>query len=127
MKKSFALWGTALALLLVLASCTTVSFEGLQMQTDLEGYSVVREFEIELKDTKLLGAGTGYGLMSLNQPDERIFEEIRREIDKASGDAAVDVTIQYKTTLGDMIWNSLTGTLYSPRTIVVTGSIVKYN
>jgi hypothetical protein len=127
MKKSFALWGIALALLLVLASCTTVSFEGLQMQTDLEGYSVVREFEIELKDTKLLGAGTGYGLMSLNQPDERIFEEIRREIDKASGDAAVDVTIQYKTSLGDMIWNSLTGTLYSPRTIVVTGSIVKYN
>jgi len=114
-------------ILLVFASCTTVSFEGLQMQNDMDGYSVVTDFEIELKDRQLLGAGTGYGLLSLNQPDERIFEEIRREIDKVSGDAAVNVTIQYKNTFGDFFWNGDTVGIYSPRTIVVTGQIVSFN
>jgi hypothetical protein len=127
MNKSIALVAISALVLLILASCTTVSFQGLQMQKDLESYSVVKDFEITMKDTKALGAGTGYALISLNQPDERIFEEIRREIDKVSGDAAIDVTIEYKTTFTDMLLNSVTGTLYSPRTIKVTGTIVSYN
>jgi hypothetical protein len=127
MKKPIRLAALTGLVLFVLASCTTVSFQGLQMQKDLESYSVVKEFEITMKDTQLLGSGTGYGLISLNQPDERIFQEIRREIDKVSGDAAIDVTIEYKTTFTDMLLNGATAALYSPRTIKVTGTIVSYN
>ena len=33
------------------------------------------------------------------------FRELRREIDKVSGDAAIDVTIEYKTTFTAMLLN----------------------
>lgn len=127
MKKAISIAMLSGVVLFVLASCTTVSFEGLQMQKDLQSYSVVKDFRMELSDTKLVGLQTTVGLISLNEPDERIFQRIREEIDKVSGDAAIDVSIQYGTSFTDLLLNTVTVGLFSPRTIVVTGTIVSYD
>ena len=127
MKKVVSIAMLSGVVLFILASCTTVSFEGLQMQKDLQSYSVVKDFRLELSDTKLVGVQTTVGLISLNEPDERIFQRIREEIDKVSGDAAIDVSIQYGTSFTDLLLNTVTVGLFSPRTIVVTGTIVSYD
>ena len=117
----------AVALVVLLASCTSVSFEGLQMQKDIPSYTTIKEFEKVIPDGHLLGWGTGYGLIPLGRPDMEIFDTIRMEIDKVSGDAAIDVTISYGMTAIDMLLNSFTGGVYSPRRITISGTIVKFN
>ena len=111
----------------LLASCTSVSFEGLQMQKDIPSYTVIKEFEKAIADPHILGMGTSFGLIPLGQPDKEIFDTIRGEIDKVSGDAAIDVTISYGMSAVDMVLNSFTGGIYSPRRITIKGTIVKFN
>ncbi len=109
------------------AACTTVSFEGLQMQKDLQNYTVIKDFKRTITDPRLIGYGTSWALIPLARPDKAIFDTIRSEINKVSGDAAIDVTISYGITLIDWLLNGFTGGLYSPRTITISGTIVKMN
>ncbi len=116
-----------IGILVLLASCVSVSFEGLQMQKDMADYHVIKDFRKVISDTHLLGWGTNFGLVPLGQPDKDIFDAIRSEINKVSGDAAIDVTIQYRTTLVGTALNAFTAGLISPRSIIITGTIVKFD
>ena len=119
-------FGILLGILVLLASCVSVTFEGLQMQKDMPNFQVIKEFKKVINDPHLLGAGSGFGLIPLGQPDKEIFEAIRSEINKVSGDGAIDVTIKYGQSFGNMIINTMTVYLYSPRKITITGTIVKF-
>jgi hypothetical protein len=127
MKNKLMLVALAALVLGVFASCTTVSFEGLQMQKDLQNYTVVKNFKKTITDPRVIGYGTSWALIGLTRPDKVIFDTIRSEINKVSGDAAIDVTISYGSSLVDMLLNSFTAGLYSPRTITISGTIVKIN
>ena len=114
----------ALVLLVALfaVSCTTVSFQGIQAVRDMPDFTVVGEFERVISDPHLIA-----GPLPMGQPDHRIFTEIQDEIAKLSGDAAINVTIEYGQTFFDLILGSLTGQLYSPRTITLSGTVVKFD
>ena len=116
----------AVALLLLIASCTTVSFQGMQMTKDVPSFNVVGEFEKKVAHNGVIGAPAGYKLIQLNDNDERIFSIITDEIQKKGGDAAIDVTIEYKADFLDIILNAVTFSIYSPSDIIIKGTIIKY-
>ena len=111
----------ALALVLLLAGCQTVTFQGLPVVVKVPSYTVVKDFSITIADPHLIG-----GLVPMGQPDQKIFTYIQEQIEKLGGNAAVDVEIDYGYTAIDFLLNALTMNIYSPRTITITGTVVKY-
>ena len=111
-----------LACLLVLASCQTVTFQGLPVVKEVPPYTVVKDFSTTIGDPTLIA-----GLLPLSQPDQRIYSYIKEEIDRYSGDAAINVELDYGVSFFDLILTSLTGSIYSPRTITISGTIIKYS
>jgi hypothetical protein len=77
---------------LLLAGCQTVTFQGIQVVSKVPTYKVVKEFTITIADPHLIG-----GLVPMGQPDQRIFEYLPEEISKASGDAAINVELDWGT------------------------------
>lgn len=101
--------------------CTTVDFQGIQAVKDMPSFTVVGEFKKDISDPHLIS-----GLLPLGQPDHDAFRYIQDEISKLSGDAAINVNLKYHVTFMDMVIGSLTGQLYSPRTITISGTVVKF-
>lgn len=113
---------------LAMASCTTFKFEGAQITKELPSYTNVGTFEITVKVSEFLGSSGGANLLNVTSDamNTKIFDAIQREIQKASADAAINVSIEYKASFIDMILNSMTFSLYAPATAVVKGTLVKY-
>ena len=79
--------------------------------------------------SRLLGASGGANIanFSATAMDDKIYDAIQREINKYTGDAAVNVTVEYKITLVHAVINSVTGSILAPAVAEVSGVIVKYN
>lgn len=119
MKRAMVLGALSLALLLM--GCQTVTFQGIQAVKEVPSYTVVKDFKVTVPDPHLLG-----GLIPLGQPDQRIFTYIQEQITKFSGDAAINVELDYGVTFFDVILSSVTASIFSPRTITIKGTVVKY-
>lgn len=119
MRKALLLGGAVLMLLL--AGCQTVTFQGIQAVKQVPAYTVVKDFSITIADPHLIA-----GLVPMGQPDQRIFTYIQDEINKLSGDAAINVELDYGFTVIDYVLTVLTANIYSPRTITIKGTVVKY-
>lgn len=124
MKKALPI--VIVALLVVLVSCQTVTFQGIQAVKDMDSFTVVGDFERRIKDHRVIGGAGGFALLPLGQPDKDIFDVIQKEITKYSGDAAINVEIDYGFTLIDLLLNGFTAGVYAPSTITVKGTVVKY-
>lgn len=118
-----------LLVVLVLASCTTFKVSGVQVTREIPSYQVVGEFEITVKVFELLGLSGGANLFNAtaDKMDTAIYDAIQREIQKYTGDAAVNITIEYRASAGNIIVNGLTGTIAAPAQAIVTGTVVKYS
>lgn len=123
--KQFKLGVLALALLFI-ASCTTVSFQGMQMTTDVPSFNVVGEFERTISQHAIIGGWSGGSLVKMSDNDERIFSIITDEVQKKGGDAAIDVTIEYGAGFVDLLLNAVTLSIYNPGKIKISGTIIKY-
>ncbi len=118
--------GLLAIVVLFMASCTTVSFQGMQMTKDVPSFNVVGEFEKVVAHNGIIGNAAGYKLIQMNDNDERIFSIITDEIQKKGGDAAIDVTIEYRADILDILITGVTFSLFSPSDIVIKGTIIKY-
>lgn len=118
-----------LLVVLVFASCTTFKVSGVQVTREIPSYQVVGEFEITVKVFELLGLSGGANLFNVtaDKMDTAIYDAIQREIQKYTGDAAVNITIEYRASAGNIIVNGLTGTIAAPAQAIVTGTVVKYS
>ncbi len=116
-------------LAVVLSSCTTFKLSGVQVTREIPSYESVGTFEIAVKVNEFLGSpgGANLGNYSADAMDTKIYDAIQREIQKYTGDAAVNVVVEYKAELMDMIFAGVTGSLWSPATAHISGVIVKYN
>ena len=123
--KQFKLGVLALALLFI-ASCTTVSFQGMQMTTDVPSFNVVGEFERTISQHAIIGGWSGGSLVKMSDNDERIFSIITDEVQKKGGDAAIDVTIEYGAGFVDLLLNAVTLSIYNPGKIKISGTIIKH-
>jgi hypothetical protein len=121
-------------LLLVLAvvalsSCTSFQFSGAQVTKQIPSYNSVGTFDTTVSVHKFLGNSAGTNLLNVTSDatDPVIYDAIQREIQKYTGDAAVNVTIVYRANFVDILLNGLTLGIYAPAHAQITGTIVKYS
>lgn len=118
-----------LLLILSVASCTTFRLSGIQVTSEIQSYQTVGEFEIEVPVWEFLGASGGANIanFSATAMDDKIYDAIQRQIDRYTGDAAVNVTVEYQVTLVNALVNGVTSSILAPAVAKVSGVIVKYN
>jgi hypothetical protein len=112
--------------ILILASCTTVSFQGLQMQGEIRPYTIVGEFQRTITDYGSLGVAGGGTLVSYGNPDKEIAAIIQEEIINYSGDAAINIELKYSAGFINIILATFTLSLLSNSTITLRGTVIKY-
>ena len=129
MKYAVKLKLVVLAVFLALASCTTFKVSGVQITKVIPKYDTVGEFDINVKVWEFLGSSGGANLFNAtaNTMDPKIYDAIQREIQKFTGDAAVNIVIEYKADFVDIILNGITVGITAPATAHITGTIIKYN
>ena len=95
----------AMVLGFVLAGCTTFQASGLQMGIMING-------------------GTLFNLSSTaTEPEVR--DAIEKNIKKYGGDAVIDVKIKYGSNPIQWILTAITGGIWMPGTVTVSGTVVK--
>lgn len=129
MKRATKILLLTAVVLMAMASCTTFKVSGLQVTKVMPNYVSVGEFDITVKVFELVGSSGGANLFNATADamDSKIYDAIQREIQKYTGDAAVNVTIEYKAEFVDIIINGVTMSILAPATAHVSGVIVKYN
>jgi len=117
-----------LAMLGLIVSCTTFQLSGVQMNKETPSYQPVGQFEVSVPVHEFLGGpgGANFANITATKMDTKIFDAISREIDKFSGDAAVNVTVEYQATFVDLLLNALTSGIYAPAHAKISGTIVKF-
>jgi len=112
-----------------MVSCTTFQMSGAQMTMEMPAFNKIADLDITVSVTEWLGTPGGANLFNISSTntDDAIYDAIQREIRKNSGDAAVNVKIEYKASFIDYLLNGLTFSIYAPAKAHITGSIVKYN
>ena len=127
MKKTLLL-GAAVLVVFVVASCTSFQMSGIQMNEEMPSYQAVGDFQTTVMVNEFLGTSGGSNVFNATATamDNPIYDAVRREINKYSGDAAVNVTVVYKATFVDMLLNGFTLGLYAPAHAQIEGTIVKY-
>lgn len=116
-------------LAVVLSSCTTFKLSGTQVTKEIPAYDSVGTFNITVKVTEFLGSpgGANLGNITADAMDTKIYDAIQREIQKYTGDAAVNIVVEYKAEVIDILLTGITGGLYSPATAHISGTVVKYD
>jgi hypothetical protein len=118
-----------MAVIVLLAGCTTFKLSGVQVTKQLPSYTSVGTFDVTIWVNEFLGASGGANIFNLTADamDQAIYDAIQREIQKYSGDAAVNVNIEYRASFIDVLLNGVTGALWAPAEANITGTVVKYN
>lgn len=126
--KKISLFLIAALLVMAAMSCTTASYSGLQMTKEMPSYQSVGEFDVTVNVVEFLGSpgGANLGNITADAMDTVVFDAIQREIAKFSGDAAVNINIVQEATFVDMLLSGITGSIYSPVHVHITGTVVKY-
>lgn len=115
-------------MLVLVASCTTFKASGLAYGK-MNDVTVVGDFERTISVTKFLGTSGGATMFNIGQDgtDDKISAAITKEINNLGGDAAVNVSIEQKATVLNMLVNSFTSSILAPVKITIKGTVVKYN
>ena len=124
---SLALILTALAL----GSCATINLDATTIQqhsvmmndANAPDYEVIADFEIRDKAAWIIG------IVPVNKPagdrHDYLANMLQAEIDKAGGDAVTNVKIKAQNRAEDILVNIVTFGIYVPRTVTVSGQVVK--
>ncbi len=126
--KKIKLFAVLVILLVVMMSCQTATFSGLQMTKDMDSFVVVKDFETTVSVWEFLGTPAGGNLFNITADamDDPVFQAVQNEIQKLGGDAAVDITLVQEATLVDMIIGGVTGSILAPCKVHITGTVVKF-
>jgi hypothetical protein len=127
-------WLGILVLVLVfnmfLAGCTTFVASGLQMGLVINGqkYEKVGDFSEKEWTNKFIGWGVNGGTLfnlSAEATDLKVRVAVEKNIKKLGGDGAIDVKIKYGTNPLHWFFTWITGGIWMPGTVTVTGTVVK--
>jgi len=119
-----------LVLSTVLIGCTTFVASGLQMGLVINGqkYEKVGDFSEKEWTNKFLGWGVNGGTLfnlTSNATDPQVRDAVEKNIKKLGGDGAIDVKIKYGSNPLQWILTAITGGIWVPGTVTVTGTVVK--
>lgn len=116
-------------IVLAIAACTTFELSGVHIVEDMPSMQPMGDFETTVHVHEFLGNSGGANLFNVTADamDNEIYDTIRREVEKRSGDAAINVTIRYEASFIDLLLNGITFGVYAPATATVSGTVVSYN
>ena len=125
MKKSVLL---VLLIMVFAVSCTTMKITDAQFSRSTVQTRSLGDFRLRVSVREWLGISGGPNILNISASamDDAIRDAIMDEVLTRGGDAAVDVTIIYRSTIGNIIFNSITAGFYAPATAIITGTIVEY-
>ena len=126
MKKAFLVI-LVLGIAFAAISCRTFQVSGLEASMQGNSGNVVGTFDTKVWVHKFLGTSGGRNLFNITSAatDAVVIDAVRREIMNYGGDRAVNVKIEYKASFVDMLANGITGSLWAPATVRITGTVVK--
>jgi len=127
------LWGMLVMVLVfstVLTGCTTFQASGLQMGLVINGqkYEKVGDFSVKKWTNKFLGWGANGGTLfnlSSEATDPQVRKAVEENVKKLGGDGAIDIKIKYGSNPLHWIFITITGGIWVPGTVTVTGTVVK--
>ena len=83
------------------------------------------DFEITLKIKRYFGVSAGPAWLGDTNIDALIDEAITAEIRRQGGSQAVNIIIAYEASMRDFMLNGLTGFIYAPSTIRLSGTVLQ--
>lgn len=118
-----------IALVMAIGACTTFQLTGIQVVEDMPGMTPVGDFETTVNVNEFIGSSGGSNLFNVTADamDNEIYDAIRREVERRSGDAAVNVTVRYEASFVNILLNAFTFGIYAPATAHISGTVVSYN
>lgn len=124
MKKSFVV--ITILLVVMLASCTTFTASGLSSYTPKD-YEVLGQFEESVTVNRFIGTPGGASLFNIleDAPADAADKLIRKEIQNLGGTGAINIEIKYEAVFWNMLVNSITGGLWAPAKLTVSGTVIK--
>ncbi len=113
--------------LLVITGCTTFQTEGLSFSMDASNEVYISSFEKKVTVHEFLGTSGGDNLFNVTSDamNDEVIDVITREILKAGGNGARNISIKYSASFLDLFLNWITGTIYAPATLEISGDVIK--
>ena len=108
-------------------SCRTFQTTGVEVSLTGTPADVLGNFRTSVWVNKFLGVSGGTNFLNLSSTagDGAVVNLVKQEIAKKGGDRAINIKIEYKASLLNMILNGFTGGIWAPAKVVITGTIVK--
>jgi len=91
-------------------------------------YEKVGDFKEKEWTNKFLGWGVNGGTLfnlSSNATDPQVRQAVEKNVKKLGGDGAIDVKIKYGSNPLHWFLTLITGAIWVPGTVTVTGTVVK--
>ena len=126
MKKSVWLL-MLLAVMMLVVSCTTFKASGLQATTTTEERTVMGNFRKTVWINEFLGACAGPTLVNgaADATDMAVTTAVQNAIRELGGTAAINITVEHQATFVNLLLNYITGGIYAPSVVIVSGTVVK--
>ena len=107
--------------------CTTFKASGLAVLPKGATYQQLGQFHTTVWVNQFLGSPGGTKLFNLSADatDGPVFDAIQREILKAGGSGAINITIINQPDILALILSGVTSGLYAPTRVDITGTVIK--
>jgi len=91
-------------------------------------YEKVGDFSVKKWTNKFLGRGVNGGTLfnlSSGATDPQVRKAVEENVKKLGGDGAIDIKIKYGSSPLHWLFTAITGGIWVPGTVTVTGIVVK--
>lgn len=127
MKRKMGLLAGLAVVVMVLVGCTTFKADGLALMPMPENMQVVGNFEDTVMVHKFLGQSGGTNLFNITSDATKgaLNDIAWKNIRNMGGTGAVNVQISYGSNILHWFLNGLTGNIWAPAKITVSGTVVR--
>lgn len=127
MKRNVGLLAGLAVVVMMLAGCTTFKADGLAFMPMPDDMQVVGNFEDTVMVHKFLGTSGGTNLFNLTSDATKgaLTDLAWKNIRNMGGTGAVNVQVTYGSNVLHWFLNNLTGRIWAPAKITVSGTVVK--
>ncbi len=114
------------AVILTVTGCTSFKAEGLSFSLPNPNDVVIASFEETVMVNELFGQSGGTNLFNVtsDEMNKKVTDIIMREITLAGGNAAKNISIHYEAGFLHLFLNALTGYIWAPAGLTVSGDII---
>jgi hypothetical protein len=115
------------AVAVVALGCTTFKASGLAYVPADQKFAVVGDFRAEVWVNEFLGSAGGSNIFNItaDATEGPVKNAIEAAIKAKGGTGAVNITIVHQASFLNLILNGITGSIWAPSMVIITGIVVK--